>query len=78
MKEKEQERGNTRVQMDLQERSMQRLMRLKEVTEAASYAEVVRNALRLYEAMIMEAEGGATFFVQKPGGELVEQRIFGS
>ena len=40
-----------RVQFDLAPRSMERLNALKAKTEAASYAEVVKNALRLYEAL---------------------------
>ena len=36
--------------------SMARLRTLRDKTEAASYAEVLKNALRLYEALIKEAE----------------------
>lgn len=45
---------------------MERLQRLKERTEAASYAEVIRNALRLYEAMVAEAEQGREFAIKSP------------
>ena len=45
-----------RVQFDLPPRSMERLNALKLKTEASSYAEVVKNALRLYEALIEEIE----------------------
>ncbi len=48
-----------RVQMEMPPRSMERLEALKIRTEATSYAEVVKNALRLYEAMIDEVEQGA-------------------
>jgi len=41
-----------RVQVDLPEKSYKRLVSLKEKTEAASYTEVVKNALKLYENMI--------------------------
>ena len=44
----------TRVQLDLPPASMERLSALKEKTEAVSYAEVVREAIRLYEAMLEE------------------------
>lgn len=47
-----------RVQVDLMPQSMARLVRLKEKTEAASYAEVIKNALQHYEAMIEETESG--------------------
>lgn len=56
-----------RIQMDLAPKSLGRLKRLQEITEAASYAEVVRNALRLYEALIDEYENGAELQVKKDG-----------
>ena len=43
--------------------AMERLQRLKDKTEAASYAEVIRNALRVFEALVTEHEGGAEFFL---------------
>lgn len=42
----------TRVQLELPPKAMKRLVSLKERTEAASYAEVVRNALVHYEAFM--------------------------
>jgi hypothetical protein len=56
-----------RVQMDMPPKSLERLKRLQEVTEAASYAEVVRNALQLYEALIEEVEGGSKVFAERDG-----------
>lgn len=58
-----------RVQLDLGEKSLSRLQSLKTVTEATSYAEVVKNALRLYEAVVMEAQDGGTFVVRTPAGD---------
>jgi hypothetical protein len=46
----------TRVQLELREPSMERLKALKDTTEAASYPEVIKNSLRLYEAPIAEVE----------------------
>lgn len=43
-------RKTTRVQLELAPVSMDQLKRLKERTGAASYAEVIRNALRKYES----------------------------
>ena len=54
-----------RVQMDLPPKSLLRLKRLQEITEAGSYAEVIRNALRLYEAIVEEQENGAEIFVKR-------------
>ncbi len=45
-------------------------------TEAASYAEVIRNALRLFEALVDEHEKGAEFSLKKADGETVTYRIF--
>jgi hypothetical protein len=65
-----------RVQFDLPPRSMDRLNVLKVKTEAASYAEVVKNALRLYEALIEETESGKQFFVRDETGALAPYRLF--
>lgn len=65
-----------RVQFDLPEKSMERLQDLKEKTEASSYAEVMKNALRLYAAVVAEAEAGNSFMVREPSGVLKEYVIF--
>ena len=70
------ERTTTRVQLEMPPQAMERLQRLKEKTEAASYAEVIRNALRVFEALIQEHEGGAEFQLKRPNGETVNYRIF--
>ena len=65
-----------RVQFDLAPKSMERLNALKAKTEAASYAEVVKNALRLYEALIEETDNGKEFFVRDSSGAMVPYRLF--
>jgi len=70
------ERATTRVQLEMPPQAMDRLQRLKDRTEAASYAEVIRNALRLFEALVDEHEKGAEFSLKKPDGETVAYRIF--
>jgi hypothetical protein len=64
-----------RVQMDMPPTSVERLKRLQEVTEAASYAEVVKNALRLYEAVIDEIESGNEIMVKR-GDKVFPYPIF--
>ena len=49
-------------------RSMDRLRVLKDKTEAASYAEVFRNALRFYEFLVNEAEKGNEVVVESKDG----------
>jgi hypothetical protein len=70
------ERATTRVQLEMPPQAMERLQRLKDKTEAASYAEVIRNALRLYEALIGEADRGADFAVRQPDGSYAPYRVF--
>jgi hypothetical protein len=65
-----------RVQLDFAPRSMERLNALKVKTEASSYAEVVKNALRLYEALIEETEGGKQFLVRDENGVVSPFRLF--
>jgi Arc/MetJ-type ribon-helix-helix transcriptional regulator len=69
-------RTTTRVQLEMPPQAMDRLTRLKEKTEAASYAEVIRNALRLYEALVDEHEKGAEFSLKRADGETVAYKIF--
>lgn len=69
-------RGTTRVQLEMPPQAMVRLQKLKDRTEAASYAEVLRNALRLYEALVAEAERGAEFAVRASDGSLTPYKIF--
>jgi hypothetical protein len=67
----------TRVQLELPQSSYERLKQLQERTEATSYAEVIRNALRLYEGLLKEADAGNDVVVrQANGGEIVYKAIF--
>lgn len=68
--------SKVRVQLDLPPKSMARLNALKEATEAGSNAEVIRNALRLYEAMIKEVQDGNEFMVRRPDGTIGPIKIF--
>ena len=38
--------------------------------------EVIRNALRVFEALVQEHEGGSEFSLKRPNGETVAYRIF--
>jgi hypothetical protein len=61
---------------EISPRSMARLNALKAKTEASSYAEVVKNALRLYEALIEETESGKQFLVRDQDGVVSPFRLF--
>jgi hypothetical protein len=69
-------RTTTRVQLELPETSMSRLRSLRDRTDAASYAEVLKNALRLYEALIKEAEEGNELVIRRKNGEQAEYKVF--
>ena len=73
---KEKQKSSTRVQLELPEKSMERLVVLKEKTEASSYAEVLKNALRLYENVIKQNEEGKRFCVKDSAGNLTEYELF--
>ena len=62
------DRETTRVQFEMPSKSMERLRMLKDRTEATSYAEVVRNALRYYEFLVAEAEKGNEVVVEHKDG----------
>ncbi|HKU55029.1 MAG TPA: hypothetical protein VJP60_06675 [Rhizomicrobium sp.] len=70
------ERATTRVQLEMPPQAMVRLQKMKDRTEAASYAEVIRNALRLFEALVEEHEKGAEFSLKRADGEVVQYKIF--
>lgn len=70
------ERRAARVQFDVSSTAMKRLDRLKDKIEATSYAEVVKNALRLYEALIEETEKGSQFLVRDKDGNIDPFRMF--
>ena len=68
--------GKTRVQFDLTPRAMNLLTELKEKTDAASYAEVVKNALKLYDGLISEAAKGSEFLIRDRDGQVTPFRMF--
>jgi hypothetical protein len=66
----------TRVQLDLTPRAMLLLTELKEKTEASTYAEVIKAAMKLYDGLISETEKGHEFLVRDKDGRVAEFRIF--
>lgn len=58
-----------RVGVDLAPKSHERLVRLKEMTEAASFAEVFKNALRLYEYVVHTYNDGARMILVDKHGK---------
>ncbi len=68
--------GKSRVQLDLSARAMAQLADLKEKTDSASYAEVFKNAMKLYDGIITEIDKGATFLIRDKDGKVSEFRMF--
>jgi len=62
--------------LDLAPTAMRRLNALKRRTEATSYVEVVRNALRLYEALLEEREAGRQLFTRSADGAETALKVF--
>jgi hypothetical protein len=65
-----------RVQLDLPPRAFDRLQQLKSETEASTYAEVIRNALKLYAAAIEIEKAGKEFMVKNKDGTIYPLLIF--
>jgi hypothetical protein len=66
----------TRVQFELAEKSFERLNALKEKTESTSYAEVIKNALRLYENLIAQHDSGKRILLRDGEGNITEYEVF--
>jgi len=69
-------KATRRVQLELPQRSMDRLLKLMDITEASTYAEVMKNALRMYEAIIDEVEDGKEIMIKEKDGNIVPFHIF--
>ncbi|WP_395404148.1 hypothetical protein ACHMW6_34875 [Pseudoduganella sp. UC29_106] len=74
--EKKATKATTRVQLELAEKSFERLNALKDKTEAASYAEVMKNALRLYESIIAQHDAGKRLCLKDSNGNITEYEVF--
>jgi hypothetical protein len=68
-------RSTTRIQLELPSASMLRLSKLKEKTEATSYAEVTKNAFKLYERIIQMTENGQVLCVRDKDGTMRELEL---
>lgn len=66
----------TRVQIDLAPQSHDRLKRLKDVTEASSYTDVLKDALRIYEFLIEADERGERIILLDKNDNRTDVRLF--
>ena len=65
-----------RVQLEMPERSMERLEKLKHKTEAGSYAEVIKNAMMAYSWIIERYDNDERLLVKEPSGNVREVELF--
>jgi len=64
-----------RLTVTVPDKTLRRMHDLVEITESESYSEVVRNALRLYSAVVDEMEKGNQLYLKEPSGEIGPWRI---
>lgn len=62
----------TRVQLELPQKAYDRLLSLKARTEASSYSEVCKNALKLYLDLVDRGETGKTLITRDAAGNVSE------
>jgi len=61
--------------MELSSNSFERLNRLKELVEAPSYTEVMKDALRVYEYVVTSDNEGSKFLVKDREGNVSELKF---
>lgn len=57
-----------RITFEFPDRSHERMIRLKEKTESRTYAEVVKNSLRLYEWIIAQTDADGEVYIRYKNG----------
>lgn len=72
------ERSTKRVQLEMPPKAYERLVNLKVETEASNYAEVLRNALVLYEFFVQKTNEDAKFFIEGRDGKIAPLPLFGA
>lgn len=63
------------LQIDIGQRSFERLQRLKEQTEVSKYGDVISDALRLYEAVVDDVLKGNKVFARESDGSEVPYKL---
>lgn len=70
---KQETQEKVRVQFEFTVDALARLDALRQVTDASTRAETIRNALRLYEWFVNEAKSDSTIICMDKRGEVVSQ-----
>jgi ATP-dependent exoDNAse (exonuclease V) beta subunit len=66
---------SVRLQLTLKPEFARRLNEMKKKSRAASYSDVVRDALKLYEGVLTHLNGDGRLMIKKPDGTVVEFMI---
>jgi len=61
-------RDSVRIQFEATPKTYERLVKIKKQTEAVSYAEVIRDALKIYEHIITLKSQGKVVVIQNEDG----------
>jgi hypothetical protein len=64
------------LHLQISDQSMARLNALKSKTQADTYAEIIANALQLYDGMIQLAEAQNTFLMKSANGTVTDLEVF--
>jgi hypothetical protein len=62
----------TRISLDLSQSAFDRLTSLESITDASSKADLIREALRLYEYLVRQSIKGSKIQCVSPGGDVTE------
>lgn len=63
---------STTLKLEVPKQTLERLEALRAKVEAPDIGGVTKNAWRLYESMVDEAEAGSEFFIKRKGSSDVE------
>jgi hypothetical protein len=66
-----------RVQLDLPQKSFERLLNLKHGTDATTYSEVIRSALKAYETLFQFSKENKKVFIRTESGDEISIVIIG-
>lgn len=69
--------GKTRINVVLSKQNSERLDRIKDMMEADSKADVIKDALRLIEYVLKVTDNDGKFLIQRKGEKPKELEIFG-
>lgn len=63
--------NKTRVQFDFSEEALDRVDKLRDITDASSRVEVIRNSLRVYDYMVKKQREGYKIEMKRRGHKIL-------